>query len=239
MSEWRVEPADGYSPLDLLDRGPNEINARLVKYKYGIKYIDIPYDSYLARAVNAEMPTIRVEIKTPKKRVARVEELQPKRWLYSGSSPYRQLVIEYLLRMENANKLVTLNEVASYIARECKENEKAVRKLIRKMHDAGQVYFKGGHIFASHHSALLPKRERQVMEFVLGINPVMKYIYDFIESRGGITDYRSIRDRMFAIKWIRKERVLQSYLRRMIKNGYIRQVGDNMYECVRPPSVID
>ncbi|RLG58277.1 MAG: hypothetical protein DRN95_04555 [Candidatus Hydrothermarchaeota archaeon] len=215
---WKVVPKPGVSVLELFDIGATRDNADLVHEVNGVVDLRLDFNRHLAEALRARMPTIRMDVETPRggRRFAR-ELGRRKRMLYSGSSPFRQIIDEEIRRAESLNRVYGFEELADKVAKETNEKPARIKKLMRRMHAALQIIIKDGKVYPGvKHPDIAVKREYEIIEFKPGQHPVKAAILDYVDM-GGVRTYNEIEKRMMGIKWIKRPKTLQRYLKEMVE----------------------
>lgn len=232
---WEVRPKPGVTPLELFDIGASRDNADLVLVKGGIEITRVDYDPYTAMILNAKMPTIDERLETPRGGGRITRELSFKRMLYAGSSPFRQIIDDELRRHESLRKLLTMKELAGIVANQTDEKVSRIMKLLKRMNDAGQILLKKGRVYLGpRHPDIAVRRDYPVTEFVPGKHPVKLYIWKYVDE-GGTRSITDIENRLKRIKWIKRRKTLEFYLKEMVRDGYLRKIGETDYEAVVSP----
>ena len=237
---WHVEPRPGVSPVELNDRGISSETAMLVGYKGNVPVITLPATRDLIEYFNAEVPKVNITIRSPKFARVFTKRLLPKRMLYSGSSPFRQIIMDEVDNYERRKKYINVYELADKVAKDTDENPRRLEQLIYKMNRAGQLVIRDGNVFAGiRHPELGVRREYPLVEFKQGVHPTKNYIYKYVENVG-MRSYKEIEKRMFATGWIKRRTTLISYLKELIDEGCLKKIGgtdgkygfDEYYEAV-------
>lgn len=231
---WKVVPKAGHTSLELFDVGATIENAEIVEERGGVVTVRLPFFMDLAVALNAEMPVIRTTIQSPKRTERYVREMTYRRMLYSGSSPFRQIIDDEVNRSMSLRRVMGVDELAEKVASQTDEKVHRIKALIRKMVESAQLVIKDGKVYPGvKHPDIMVRREEPVMEFQPGKHPVkmmiFKYIYDVGRRR-----YEEIEGKLKRIKWIKRDSTLQRYLDEMVRDGCLRKVGDE-YEALKEP----
>ena len=237
---WVVITKEGYDEIALAELGISSKTAYVAEYKNSVIVNRLPATNENIEKLKPRMPKLELQIGSPDGVKRYVEDFNYKRMLYTGSSPFRQIIIDVVEDYEKRKKYISIDELADKVAKDTDEKVSRIAKLIIKMNKAGQLVIRDGNVFVGvRHPDIGVKKVSKLIEYVSGVHPVKRYIYVMIEDYGR-RSYKDIEDRLMNIGWIKRRETLYRYLQEMINEGCLRKIGgiegkfgyDEWYETV-------
>lgn len=237
---WAVVPKEGYDEIALAELGVSSKTAYVIRYKNGVIVDRLPATRENIEKLKPRMPKVELQIGDPDRMKRYVEDFSYKKMLYSGSSPFRQIIIDVVEDYERRKKYISVDELADKVAKDTDERVSRIRKLIIKMNKAGQLVIRDGNVFVGvRHLDIGVRRITKLIEYVAGVHPVKRYIHMMVDDYGR-RSYKDIEDRLMSIGWIKRRETLYRYLQEMINEGCLRKIGgiegkfgyDEWYEAV-------
>jgi len=240
---YYIVPKPGYAPEDIALKGLNQETAQIVKYVYGL-----PVEVHIYTSTNAERyrakphPSLLKEkgIFEREGRLITLESVVFEGFLADGWCPFKQLICIIVMDRGGATK----EDIISYIVegkkylKNTKQNREYLSKLIDYLSREAWLNAKRGFYVTGDRKMLIGKNRIAIRD---GYNPILDQIMKMIESgrntKGMLSDYM-IRD----IGWIQRdpitglsaEKLLDNYLKYLIREGFIKEVEINRYEVVKP-----
>jgi len=238
---YYIEPKPGYGPEDIVLNGLTAENAQIVKYEYGLPVEIHPFSQSNIDRYNAKPHPVLVREKGLFEREGRLITLQAvmfEGFLADGWNPFKQLICIHVTDRGGATKEDILSSILGRYLADTKSNKEYISSLVDYLSREGWLNAKMGYYVMGDRKMPIGKNRIAIRE---GYNPILDQIVKMIEAgrstRSILSDYM-IRD----IGWIQydpvlkqpAERLLDGYLSFLLRKGYIRMVGRNRYEVVKP-----
>lgn len=235
MTEYAV-PKRGYSPLEVAEDGYNSFNSRIVTVEDGVTVRERSFDRRDAEYNDVIIHTIEIAVMTPKGTTVRKLGQQSRGFkLYSGSSPFRQIIDDKVRERRAKRKVINEQEIAEEVSRDTGEKLSRIVTLMNKMRVHGQLSevhdAKGKRVSRPETSV---RRGREVTDYTVGTHPVKSHIFEYVEKRSEAT-YRDIERYMcHGIDWT-NPKSLKRYLREMVRDGNL-DIEGNLYKPSHKPA---
>ena len=244
MSSYYIMPKPGYTPEDLIREGVNSKNAVIVKIgplgnvveehvytpNNEARWNAKPHPSLYRASVLYELGGRTITLKG-----AMFEG-----YLADGVNPFMQLI---WLTVTDRGK-ATPDDIVEYLIRDKKflrdteKNRKWLKGLIKYMRDQGYLDMEEGGLKKGDRELPIGHNRIPVKD---GYNPILREMATLarrfgVLTKGNFADYM-IKDLGWVgrdpVTGMRAEKVLEMYIRALIKMGVIREVGAEKYEFVR------
>lgn len=232
MPRFRVKERDEISRIELADKGINQKTAYLIREERGYQKSEIHAVPYLVHALDAEVPTVRVKVRGEKGDIVRQRDLSDKKYFWSGCSPFRQIIYDFLRENEANYKLVSLDEICDYVLvvkkhlEDSYENRELIKDLVKVMNKAGKILTSYG----NYKSGLPLELKRKVREVEAGFDPDVMEIFDFVDRKSAAS-FADISDHMIVdLKWMKRRGTLVDCIVDMVDKGYLVVIAKEIYE---------
>ena len=232
---WRIVPRDEISTIELADKGISPKTAYIIREERGYPKAEIHAVPHLVRGLKAEVPTVKVRIRGEKGELLRQKDLSGKKYFWSGCSPWRQIIHNFLRENDANFKITSLDEICDYVVKEKKyledtyETRGMIKDLANTMAKAGQVLTS----FGNYRSGVPLPLRRSVREVEEGFDPDMAEIFDYVERKGAASVADISEHMLVELKWLKRRSRLNDYLSEMMDKGYLVEIAKGVYEIER------